>query len=592
LDKCGECYCRDHEGVPKAKAIRQVAVARPPCRHLGAETGESVLCNTGCPNSGQTTLRPLFACAVHGATTREHFVRGRMSCNPAICKQYEAPIPKPPSPELEASIRSTSPPPMRPRGWCDRADVQEVHRRLLHEMVAAPPTYPGGFEGDGIVIPGGGPYWPSAWVAVKALRHFGCNLPVEIWHRGHGEPVEPTMLHGMNARTVDATTFLPQGRIPGGWESKLFAAERCRFRRVLVLDADITVFSDASRWFDLLDSRPVAVSPDCSTQNNFVHFDLHGFGRDATGAVNSGVQLLDKEKAWPFLMTARWLNDHSDYYYGRRSDGRNVIGYGDQDCTRLALHATKTPFHFFGPAPRYQDMGVVVKSYSGSLLYTHRWHGKLFHPAWGKPSYSAQFSPYNAAWPFEQEVHGWLREFGEQTKQIPGWFDFADIYGRAVSECADGGTLVEVGCWHGKSLVYLLQKAKEAGRGINVVGVDNFGGSVGDDSQAATLAAYDVEAVCRRNADAVGYPYRLLAEPSVTAAARFADASLDFVFLDASHDYESVRDDLAAWLRKVKPTGVVAGHDFDLPGVRRAVLERIPEAELELPGRSWRRKRR
>ncbi len=38
--------------------------------------------------------------------------------------------------------------------------------------------------------------------------------------------------------------------------------------------------------------------------------------------------------------------------------------------------------------------------------------------------------------------------------------------------------------------------------------------------------------------------------------------SMDFVYIDARHDYESVLEDLNAWFDKVKPGGIFAGHDY------------------------------
>jgi len=46
------------------------------------------------------------------------------------------------------------------------------------------------------------------------------------------------------------------------------------------------------------------------------------------------------------------------------------------------------------------------------------------------------------------------------------------------------------------------------------------------------------------------------------AAARFSDGTLDFVYVDASHDYASVRADLRAWWRKLRPGGLMAGNDY------------------------------
>jgi hypothetical protein len=55
---------------------------------------------------------------------------------------------------------------------------------------------------------------------------------------------------------------------------------------------------------------------------------------------------------------------------------------------------------------------------------------------------------------------------------------------------------------------------------------------------------------------------------SVEAAAQVPDHSFDFVYIDARHDYESVKEDLEAWCAKVRPGGILAGHDYvdgDLP---------------------------
>ena len=67
---------------------------------------------------------------------------------------------------------------------------------------------------------------------------------------------------------------------------------------------------------------------------------------------------------------------------------------------------------------------------------------------------------------------------------------------------------------------------------------------------------------------------------SVEASRRVPHHSLDFVYIDARHDYESVREDLACWFDKVRPGGVIAGHDYmdaELPrgvyGVKSAVDE-------------------
>ncbi len=72
----------------------------------------------------------------------------------------------------------------------------------------------------------------------------------------------------------------------------------------------------------------------------------------------------------------------------------------------------------------------------------------------------------------------------------------------------------------------------------------------------------------------------VLPEASPSAARHFAERSLDFVFIDGNHLYEAVRDDIVAWWPKIRPGGVIAGHDYGVYrdadgawGVRRAVDE-------------------
>lgn len=67
----------------------------------------------------------------------------------------------------------------------------------------------------------------------------------------------------------------------------------------------------------------------------------------------------------------------------------------------------------------------------------------------------------------------------------------------------------------------------------------------------------------------------VLREDTVQAAARFEDGTFDFVFIDAEHTYEAVRADAHAWLPKVKPGGMLCGHDYTrkFPGVIAAVNE-------------------
>ncbi len=49
---------------------------------------------------------------------------------------------------------------------------------------------------------------------------------------------------------------------------------------------------------------------------------------------------------------------------------------------------------------------------------------------------------------------------------------------------------------------------------------------------------------------------------STNVAPLFADLSMDFIYVDARHDYCGVMEDIIAWYPKLKIGGVMAGHDF------------------------------
>lgn len=49
---------------------------------------------------------------------------------------------------------------------------------------------------------------------------------------------------------------------------------------------------------------------------------------------------------------------------------------------------------------------------------------------------------------------------------------------------------------------------------------------------------------------------------SVEVAKDIPDESLDFVYIDANHEYAKVVEDIAAWEPKVKVGGIIAGHDY------------------------------
>jgi len=66
---------------------------------------------------------------------------------------------------------------------------------------------------------------------------------------------------------------------------------------------------------------------------------------------------------------------------------------------------------------------------------------------------------------------------------------------------------------------------------------------------------------------------------STQASAEIPNFSLDLVFIDANHSYEYAKIDIKEWLPKVRPGGLLTGHDYyGYNGVRKAVDELLPRS--------------
>lgn len=69
------------------------------------------------------------------------------------------------------------------------------------------------------------------------------------------------------------------------------------------------------------------------------------------------------------------------------------------------------------------------------------------------------------------------------------------------------------------------------------------------------------------------YNCEFVEKKSMDALRDFNDNSLDFVHIDANHAFDFVVRDIIEWSRKVKPGGIVSGHDYSekFPEVTAAV---------------------
>jgi len=116
---------------------------------------------------------------------------------------------------------------------------------------------------------------------------------------------------------------------------------------------------------------------------------------------------------------------------------------------------------------------------------------------------------------------------------------------------------VEVGVRDGSYSEMLCRKIPD----LTLYGVDPYEPHKGyrDHVRKSTFEGF--ERVAHEKLDR--YPdYHFIRDYSDAAVHDFADNSLDFVYIDGDHCFQEVTKDIAGWLEKVRPGGIISGDDY------------------------------
>jgi hypothetical protein len=171
-------------------------------------------------------------------------------------------------------------------------------------------------------------------------------------------------------------------------------------------------------------------------------------------------------------------------------------------------------------------------------------------------------------------------------QKIHGWFNFPKLYKSAV-EKFENAVFVEVGTWKGKSASYMAVEIANSKKNIKFYCVDPWNGACEDHNanhyrckEVQNNTLYDL---FLNNIEPVKDYIIPIKDYSLNAVNQFQDASLDFVFIDASHDYKNAKADIEAWYPKMKKGSIFSGHDYpNYEGVKQAVDEFVKEKNLIL----------
>lgn len=158
-----------------------------------------------------------------------------------------------------------------------------------------------------------------------------------------------------------------------------------------------------------------------------------------------------------------------------------------------------------------------------------------------------------------------------------GWKNlYYGVFASLINEY-NANITAEVGCGYG-------QHSKELLRDTNVVKhymidqykyYDNDAFSDGIKNIQADLTIEqkfdDFCEMVKNEVTQYGDRVEFIRKTSTDAAKSFNDESLDAIFVDANHAFKYVLEDLYAWWPKVKKGGFMAGDDYWMEDVKRAV---------------------
>ena len=164
--------------------------------------------------------------------------------------------------------------------------------------------------------------------------------------------------------------------------------------------------------------------------------------------------------------------------------------------------------------------------------------------------------------------------------------DLLALYKKMVDRFDSGSHFVEVGAFLGRSAVFMAVEIINSGKNIKFDCIDHWQGSEehnnNDEVNLERLYEDFLENI--KPVEGIINPIRA---NSIDASKLYKPNSLDFIFIDASHDTDSVKADVTYWMPRLKEDGVIAGDDINNEGVANAVKWFFDNEKLEIVGRQW-----
>ena len=169
-----------------------------------------------------------------------------------------------------------------------------------------------------------------------------------------------------------------------------------------------------------------------------------------------------------------------------------------------------------------------------------------------------------------------------EDREISRWFYYQSYYDRIakmVQHPNNFARFLELGTYKGNSICYLADKISDYREldEMSICTIDTFNPT--STSSNTWKQESDLKEMCYSNIEKLGMTdiIDVMEGTGHRWVTLFEDEYFDFVFIDADHKYESVKQDIEDWYPKVRKGGILAGHDYaqSQHGIRKAVDDRF-----------------
>jgi hypothetical protein len=129
--------------------------------------------------------------------------------------------------------------------------------------------------------------------------------------------------------------------------------------------------------------------------------------------------------------------------------------------------------------------------------------------------------------------------------------------------------LLEIGVYKGRCTAMWNVELINNNFSYEYYAVDHFEGS------SEHLKDIDYYKITLDNLGLIMDNIKLIKNESINESLNYPDEFFDIIYIDASHEYTDVKNDIIAWRPKVKQNGFICGDDYisGWPGVMMAVNE-------------------